>query len=161
MCPTLSWVKVYLDDLLFGAQDTGELWEKTRIVLSRLQSAGVRLQLSKCWWAVSSLPYLGHVISAEGVAPCPTKVQAVLDAPKPTDVTELRAFLGIVNNYGDNLPRLSEAAFHLNAFLRKDQPWRWTKREEVDWKTLKQMLASADVLCHYDPSQQLVLACDA
>ena len=71
-----------------------------------------------------TLPYLGHMISADGVSPCPKKVKAVLESPRPTDFSELRLFLGIVNYYGDHLPSFSQAAYHLNMLLHKNQTWR-------------------------------------
>ena len=71
----------------------------------------------------SSIDYLGHTIDLEGVHPTQSKVEALLHAPVPTNVAELQSFLGFVNYYGRLFRNLSP----LNALLRKDVPWEWTK----------------------------------
>ena len=75
-------------------------------VLSRLEDAGLRLKKQKCSFMLDSVEYLGHRISAEGLRPTKEKVRAVIDAPPPQDVSQLRAFLGLVNYYGKFLPQL-------------------------------------------------------
>ena len=65
-------------------------------MLSRLESYGVQLKWSKCSFLQEKVQFLDHVIDAEGVHPLPEKVQAVVEAPSPATVTELRSFLGML-----------------------------------------------------------------
>ena len=68
-------------------------------VLARLERAGLHLNRTKSAFMLPSIQYLGHVISAEGIKPSQEKVRALLQAPAPTDVQQLRSFLGAVNYY--------------------------------------------------------------
>ena len=76
-------------------------------VLSKLDLAGARLNKAKCSFMVSQIECLGHVIDKDGLHPIEEKIQAIKDALRPTNVTELRAFLGIINYYGKLMPKLS------------------------------------------------------
>ena len=70
--------------------------ERLVAVLKRLEEYGLKANQEKCKFLKSSLEYLGHVISAEGLHQSPKKVKAITEMPKPQDVTQLRAFLGTV-----------------------------------------------------------------
>ena len=155
------WVKCFLDDLLIGGRTVKEMWDRVFQVLKRLQQAGVRLQLEMCRFGVSELPFLGFIISAEGLKTAPEKVRAVVESKNPHDVKSLRAFFGLGNYYGRFIPKLAEEAAPLNRLLRKDVRWQWKDEQETAIKRLKQLLSSAEVLCAYDPSLSLCLACDA
>ena len=89
-------VSIYLDDILIAGkteQDHLAILEK---ILSRLQNAGIRLKHSKCAFMLSSIDYLGHRISADGLQPTKEKVRAISEAPAPLNITQLRSFLGVV-----------------------------------------------------------------
>lgn len=96
----LPWVKCYLDDILIAGRTKEEHWTRVTEVLRRLQTAEVRLQLEKCLFAVSELPYLGFIISMDGLKTSPEKVRAVLETKRPENLQSLRAFLVLVNYYG-------------------------------------------------------------
>lgn len=70
--------------------------------------------------------YLGHVIDKDGLRPTQQKVKAIQDAPTPTNITELRAFLGMLNYYAKFLPNLSTELFPLYSLLHKGTQWVWT-----------------------------------
>ena len=86
-------------------------------VLSRLERYGVQLKWSNCSFLQEKVQFLGHVIDAEGVHPAPEKVQAIVEAPSPVTVTELRSFLGMLHYYGKFLPNLSTLLHPLNNLL--------------------------------------------
>ena len=90
-----------------------------------------------------------------------SKVTAIVNAPEPKDVKELRAFLGLVNYYGKFVKQLSTIAQPLNQLLCKGMKWMWSSKCREAFKKLKDILASSDVLAHYDPELPLRLDCDA
>ena len=110
---------------------------------------------------VSSVTYLGHKIDAEGLHPVPEKVQAVHDAPSPTDVAQLRSYLGLLSFYSKFLPQLSTVIAPLNQMLRASQPWKWARVEEQAFQASKQLLFSSRVLMHFNPELDVILSCDA
>ena len=100
-------VCIYLDDILLTGSSDKEHYEVLDKVLSRMKEAGIRLKRSKCTFHKPSLEYLGHNISCEGLRPTQEKVRAIIEAPMPQDVSQLRSFLGLVNYYAKFLPQLS------------------------------------------------------
>ena len=100
-------VLVYFDDILVAGSSEEEHLHTLETVLSRLEAAGLRLKLQKCSFMLSSVEYLGHKISAEGIHPTEEKKQAILDAPPPQNLQQLRSFLGLLNFYGKFLPNIA------------------------------------------------------
>ena len=90
-------VIVYLDDILVTGENVEEHLEHLCEVLSRIQKAGMRLKRAKCSFLMPEVTYLGHVISQTGIRPAAEKVRAVCDAHVPTNVSQLKSFLGLIN----------------------------------------------------------------
>ena len=84
-----------VDDILVSAATEGEHLQKLEVVFERLEKAGLRACSSKCEFMVPSVSYLGHHIDQDGLHPVPDKVRAVVEAPRPRSVQELRASLGL------------------------------------------------------------------
>ncbi|XP_062389531.1 uncharacterized protein K02A2.6-like [Sardina pilchardus] len=87
-------VHCYLDDILVTGQDRLQHLKNLDAVLGRLEEFGLRVQKDKCEFFKDSLEYLGHVIDAHGLHKSPEKVRAIVEAPAPTNVSQLRSFLG-------------------------------------------------------------------
>ncbi|KAL5491837.1 hypothetical protein EMCRGX_G017202 [Ephydatia muelleri] len=102
-----------------------------------------------------------HVISRNGICTSPNKIEVIQKAPIPLNVTELRSFLGMVNYYGKFIQSVADLCAPLNELLQKNTPWMWTATCMESFNQLKQALGSAEVLCHYNPSEEISLACDA
>ena len=121
----------------------------------------MQLKLSKCSFLQEKVQFLGHVIDAEGVHPSPEKVQAVVEAPSPSNVTELRSFIGMLQYYGKFLPNLSTLLHPLNNLLREGVLWSWQPECQQAFESAKELLQSAKVLAHYVVNLPIKLACDA
>ena len=134
--------------------------QKLEQVLSRLSSAGITLKRSKCTFATTSVEYLGHIIDSTGLHPSPAKVQAIQKAPAPTNITELRAFLGLVNYYHKFLPNLSSTLSPLHRLLRKGTKWNWTQNQQIAFDKVKVLLQSDPLLVHFDSTKPLLVYAD-
>ena len=154
-------VSVYLDDILITGKNDVEHLATLEAVLSRFEEAGLRLKRSKCVFMAPSVEYLGHTIDAEGLHPTASKVKAIKNAPVPKTVTELRAYLGLLAYYGKFLPSVSTTLAPLYALLRKEAKWKWGSTEQTAFDKSKDLLISSQVLAHYDPQQEIIVACDA
>ena len=97
-------VSVYLDDILITGKSNEEHLKTVEEVLARLEKAGLRLKRSKCKFMLPSIEYLGHTISASGLQPTKEKVRAIVEAPVPQNVSQLKSFLGLLNYYAKLLP---------------------------------------------------------
>ena len=152
---------VYIDDILVAGKTPQDHLSNLTAVLSRLQDAGLRLKKEKCSFCVPEVEYLGHIITAEGLKPSPRKVKAVVDAPQPTKLSELKAFLGLLSYYTKFLPNLATSLAPLYKLLQKNQKWQWGTEQENAYKEAKHLLTTAQILTHFDSDKPLVLACDA
>ena len=92
-----SGVSVYIDDILVTGKTEQDHLRNLEKVLRCLNQAGLRLKWEKCAFMLSSVEYLGHRISAEGIQPTQEKVRAIAEAPAHNNVSQLRSFLGVVN----------------------------------------------------------------
>ena len=115
----INGVCVYIDDILITGANEVEHLKHLAQVLQRLQSAGMRLKKERCAFLLPSVSHLGHVISAEGLHTEDSKVRAIVDAPEPRNLSELRSFLGIVNYYGKFLPDLATTLSPMYQLLQK------------------------------------------
>jgi hypothetical protein len=102
-----KFVLVFLDDILIYSTNREEQIQHIQEVFEILWANKLYLKASKCTFAQTSLEYLGHIISDKGVATDLAKTQDMLNWPTPTNMTELRGFLGLtwyyrkfVKNYG-------------------------------------------------------------
>ena len=83
-------VVCYLDDLLITGRSPQKHWNRVEEVLQRLNKWGFRLKKKKCHFLQSSVEYLGYRIDAKGLHATTAKVEAILNAPKPADIRQLR-----------------------------------------------------------------------
>lgn len=103
----IEGVCAYIDDILVSGKTPEDHLAKLEAVFARLKEAGLHLKREKCYFMLPSVEYLGFKISAEGLQPTAEKIKAVQDAPPPKDISQFKAFLGLVNYYGKFLPDLS------------------------------------------------------
>ena len=94
-----KFVLVFFDDILIYSPSWTSHLQHVKAVLTALREQQLRIKRSKCSFATSSVAYLGHIISADGVAMDPSKVEAVTSWPQPRSARGLRGFLGLVGYY--------------------------------------------------------------
>ena len=154
-------VVVFIDDIELTGETEEEHLHRLDQVLERLEEHGLRLQKSKCDFMKDSVEYLGHIIDKDGLHPLPGKVKAISEAPAPTNVNELRSFLGMVQYYSRFLPNLATELSPLHHLLKDRTPWMWTSECQEAFMNVKDLLSSARVLTHYDSRRPVRLECDA
>jgi len=92
---TLEICLAYLDDIIVFASTPEEHLERLEMVLKRLQAANLKLKPSKCNLMQTSVCFLGHIISGQGVATDPEKIRLIKDWPVPQNLKEVRGYLGL------------------------------------------------------------------
>lgn len=157
----LEQVQVYIDDILVWAETDKELYQILLRVMQRLDKFNVKLNADKCQWFVESVKYLGHVLSARGIEPNREKIKAIVEAPAPTNVSQLKALLGMVEYYAKFLPGLNVSFAPLFKLLRKDTEWLWDEACQKAFNKCKRDLSSDRLLTHYDQRLPMILTCDA
>ena len=129
--------------------------------LKRLQQHGLRVKKDKCHFMQPSVEYLGHMVDAAGIRPLPSKLEAIVNAPAPVNVQQLRAFLGLLNYYSKFVANLSTVLNPLNRLLGQNVKWKWTAECDHAFTSAKEKLVSSTVLAHYDTTLPIKLAADA
>lgn len=159
----LKWQGVldYMDDTIVYAKTEDELVKRTRRVLGTFREAGLQLNPLKCSWGVNRLEFLGHVVENGQLLPDPKKVQAIKDMIPPTNVDELRSFLGLTGYVQKFVPFYPNVCAPLYQLLRKKVDWTWTTKEQLAFDTLREALMSEPVLSIFDPELETVLLTDA
>ncbi|KAK2143360.1 hypothetical protein NP493_4554g00000 [Ridgeia piscesae] len=154
-------VSVYMDDIIVWGSTEAEHDERLEKTLERLTQVGLVLNVDKCYFRQAELPYLGEVVTQDGVKPDPEKVQAVTDMPTPTNATELQRVLGMVTYLGRYIPNLSARTAPLRSLLGKDIEWQWNAEQEAAWIGIKEALTKHPVLQYYDESKAIKVSSDA
>nr|GEY65778.1 putative reverse transcriptase domain-containing protein [Tanacetum cinerariifolium] len=115
-------------------------------VLQTLRQKKLYAKFSKCEFWLSSVAFLRHIVSAEGITMDPAKVEAITKWPIPTSVTEVRSFLGLAGYYRRFVEGFSRLALPLTKLMRKGEKFVWNEEREKSFEELKPRLVSAPVL---------------
>ena len=158
---------VIADDLLvYGEGDdiktaTSDHDKNLRIVLERARERNLTLNKDKVRLRLTEVPYIGHLLTADGLKPDPKKIEAIMMMPKPTDVQSVKRFLGMANYLSKFLPHLSTVTEPLRRLEDKLVEWHWNEVHERAFTDVKQLITNHPVLRFYDVSKEVTLQCDA
>ena len=158
-----EFVSAYIDDILIFSNGTLEDHrKKVKLVLQRLQQAGLQLDIDKCEFEAQTVKYLGFIITAgEGVQMDPTKVEAITNWEAPTSVKAVRSFLGFANFYRRFIKGFSEIVRPLTQLTRKGVKFSWDHGTNEAFETLKALFVTAPVLGQFDPDAETTLEADS
>ncbi|KAL0148088.1 hypothetical protein M9458_056628, partial [Cirrhinus mrigala] len=156
-----QFIYVYLDDILIFSHSLQEHVQHVRRVLQRLLENGLYVKAEKCVFHAQSVPFLGYIVSAEGVRMDSDKVQAVVNWPTPDSRKALQRFLGFANFYRRFIRNFSQLAAPLTALTSTKTPFRWSSAADATFAKLKGCFVSAPILVAPDPSRQFVVEVDA
>lgn len=156
-----KYVTIYLDDILVYSQSLEEHAKHLHEVLRRLKENELYAKLSKCSFCVSTVEFLGHLVTPNGIAVDPAKVKAVTLIKRPTKLSEVQSFLGLVGYYRRFIPNFSLLAQPLTNLTKKDTIFSWSNTEDTSFEALKSKLTSAPVLKLPDFNKPFVVTTDA
>ncbi|QRW24236.1 Retrotransposable element Tf2 protein [Rhizoctonia solani] len=154
-------VIIYLDDILIYSKDNASHTRHVHEVLRRLMENQLFCKASKCTFHVTSVEYLGIIVSDKGFSLDKLKIQAVQEWPTPTKIKEVQSFLGFANFLRRFIANFSHMARPLHNLVKKDTPWKWDTKEQEAFQGLKDAITNAPVLCHADPAKPYFLETDA
>ncbi|CAG4936898.1 unnamed protein product [Colias eurytheme] len=157
----IDGVLCLLDDVCITGRNRAEHLERLHTVLQRLQAAGLVLQREKCEYFKDEINYLGYIINKDGLKKNPDKVKAILEAPIPANLNQLQSFLGLINYYRCFIPDASTILSPLYELLKKGIKWHWSDLENKAFIRIKEILASDQVLAHYNAEAKIILTVDA
>jgi hypothetical protein len=141
-----SFVVVFIDDILIYSRSMEEHEEHLQIVLQQLREHQLYSKFSKCEFLIKEVPFLGHVVSPEGIAVDPSKVKEVLDWKPPTSVSKVRSFLGLASYYRRFIPNFSKIVKPNTELLKKGNKYLWSDACDGAFKNLKKLLTTSPAL---------------
>ena len=149
-----------VDDALLQAQTKQEVLKKFRIALQCCRKHNFTLEKKKVQLA-QEIQFAGYLIGKDGVKPDPKRVAAITEFKRPADISQVRSFLGLVNQLGFFVPDLAHVTTPLRNLLRKDVAFLWLPEQEQAFQRAKSLLTSPLVVQTFDPSLKTELLTDA
>ena len=157
----LLGVVCQMDDILVLGSTEEEHHKHLLAVLNRLQKAHVTLNRDKCEFNKKMIKFLSHIIDADGIRADPDKTSAVVNMKAPSCISDLRRFLGMVNQLGKFSPNVAEISQPLRELLSPSKVWHWGPTQEQAFSKIKLELTKSTVLALYDPAAKTKVSADA
>ena len=139
------FVSVYIDDILVYSRTLEEHLEHLKLVMQRIEKAGLKLKPYKCCFVKEEVEYLGHILTPNGLKTNPRLVEAVKAYPRPQEV---RQFLGLSSYYRCFIGKFAALAQPLTTLTRNNVAFEWTTECQESFDRLRQCLTTAPVLCY-------------
>jgi hypothetical protein len=152
---------VYLDDIIIYSKNIEEHKRHVKLILEKIREANLKLKPTKCQWFKDELTFLGHVINKNGVKPWDGNIKKIKEAPIPTNVTEVRRFLGLSQYYRNFIKDFSTIARPLYDLTKKENAFNWTTECQKALRTLKEKLTTEVMLAHPDFNKEFKVYTDA
>ena len=158
----LDNARTYIDDILITSDGTfEEHLQHVHEVLSRLEKAGFRANVRKCFFAKPEIEYLGYWLMQKGIQPQPKKVEAILRLNPPKTKRQLRHFLGMVNYYRDMWQKRSHILAPLTGMVSEVATWKWGKEQQQAFEEMKRVISQETLLTFPDFEKPFHIYTDA
>ena len=151
----------YLDDIIIFSKTFDEHLIKLEKVFNRLLSANLKLKAEKCSFCQPKVHFLGHIVSAEGLATDPEKITKIKNWPVPRNVNEVRSFMGYATYYRRFIPNFAQLMAPINDLVQKDRAFSWNQKCQEAFDLVKRKFTDAITLRYPDFSQEFLLDTDA
>ena len=148
-------------DILIWGRSKEEHDQRLKMALKRCEDIGLTLNKDKCVIGTSSVTYIGHILTADGVKPDESKVKAILEMPAPTDKKGVMRLLGTVNYLAKFVPDMSQITEPIRALLKQDVEFEWNSAQEAAFTKIKKILTSDPILKYFDVNKEVTISCDA
>ncbi|XP_033118512.1 uncharacterized protein K02A2.6-like [Anneissia japonica] len=157
----LKGCKYISDDIVIFERNEQEHDENLKASLERLQQHGVTLNKEKCVFRTHEVKFYGHIFNSNGLAVDPRKVEDIQNAPRPTNASEVRSFLGLTQYVARFIPDYASLTTSLRKLTRKNVYFKWTDTQEQAFIKLKTALISPTVMTYFDIQKDSQVLVDA
>ncbi|MCW5672650.1 MAG: DDE-type integrase/transposase/recombinase [Hydrogenophaga sp.] len=152
---------VYIDDIIVYSQDFKQHLKDLQKVFNRVKQANMFIKASKCNFCRTELPFLGHIVSKDGIKMDPEKVKVLTQLQTPRNVAELRRFLGLASYYRKFIHEFAHITAPLSKLTSSKNAWDWTAEQQQAFQTIIQKLSTAPILAYPDFEKPFSLSTDA
>ena len=126
----LPGVVCHVDDILVTSKNKEEHNSCLHAVLQKLEAASLTLNKEKCKFSCIKIVFPGHVIDANGISPDPAKTEAIKQMRPPTNITELRRLMDMINQLNKFSPHVAQLSQPLRQLLKSSTAWLWTAQHD-------------------------------
>lgn len=168
VCAGLNFVFIYIDDILIASHDADEHRDHLNQVFHRLSEYGLTINPAKCVLGSTTIEFLSHEISSDGISPSKQRVDAIVNFPVPTSAKLVQRFLGMLNYYHRFVPKLAETLApiheHLATLTKKTRPkvpFSWPEVCQEKFEIAREALANATLLVHPEETAEVSITTDA
>ncbi len=144
---------VYVDNVLMKSSSVEDHFKEIDHILNQLTTAGAKIAFHKGQWCKTFLNYIGLLVGRNGIEPQSNRTQVIQSIKTPTNVSELRSFLGVCNYSRQVIENYTDIARPQTSLLKMDEHLVWTKAQDTSMSQLKQCLCSAPCLAYPDPGK--------
>lgn len=157
----IKGVKVFIDDIIIASKDEIDHIAKLKLVFERAKKFNLKFNKDKCKFGLNEVTYMGVKITANGLKPDDSKVDALKNMPRPQDVTGVQRFLGVLTYLGRFIPNLSEKTAPLRELIKKDRIFEWGESQEKAYVKLKNILCQKPCLKFFDINKPVTISVDS
>ncbi len=159
----LNWKNclVYIDDIICFSPDFETHLRDLSLIFQRFHEGNLKCKPKKCFFVRPKVPYLGFIISKNGLEPDEEKIRAVKEMPSPKDITTVKQALGFLQFYRKFIESFAHIAAPLYKLQRKGEQFKWTEECETAFRTLLDKLIQKPILPFPDFEKEFLLAMDA
>ena len=129
--------------------------------MKRCRHKGIKLNKNKLKLKCTEFPYLGHLVTKEGLKPDPDKIKDVQEMLRPENIKAVRRICGFVNYLAKFMLKLSEVMEPMRNLTCKEREWNWTHEHSEVFMRIKEMATTGQLLKYYNPQEELTIQCDA
>lgn len=152
---------IYMDDLIITATTENKMIHSLQEVFKICRKYNLKLHPEKCQFFLKEVTYLGHRCTENGLLPDDSKIDKVLNYPRPIDADSCKRFTAFCNYYRRFIPKFTHHAFHLTRLTKKGVKFEWTDRCENAFQYLKKSLVNPPILKYPDFNKQFIITTDA
>ncbi|XP_046857694.1 uncharacterized protein K02A2.6-like [Xenia sp. Carnegie-2017] len=150
-----------IDDILIWGRTLEEHDRNLERVLNRVADVNMTLSKDKCQFRQTEITYLGETLTAYGVKPDESKVEAIKNYPKPENKQDVQRLLGMVNFIAKFAPNVSDVTAPLRELIKKNIEFHWHETHEKAFQDLQHLLTHPNTLRYYDVAKPVILQVDA
>ncbi|CEP13073.1 hypothetical protein [Parasitella parasitica] len=151
----------FYDDCVLYSNDKQEMMVNIEKFLKRMREVNLKLNANKCEFFKNEITLLGFVVYSKGVSPSPSKIEKIMNFPRPYNTTGIRAFVNLCGFYRRHIPAFSDIASPMNKLLKKRVKFEWSINCEDVFTSLKEALVNAVTLVIPGPDTKYHLYTDA
>ena len=156
-----KFVYNFIDDILIYSKTIEEHLSHIRQVLAVFKEHKLKINIEKCLFMQKEVEVLGHKVSVEGLSPLDSKIKAIKDWKAPSNVHELRSFLGAIGYYRDFIDKYAQLTAPLCQLLKKNVKFDWTSEHQKHFEILKEALINAPILRYPCFDRRFIIRTDA